>query len=153
MPGLAEYESEAEIGHGCYIEVELDPSGSPGVYTEIKELKTISQFPSKTVDDVDVTHMKSPNKVRELRPGGVTLGPLQFGINWIMNDPTHDGTTGLRKLQSLASKLNWRVQVPQFGKTFTIPNGYVKEFNGTVEIFDAIQATVSVQPGAEMTES
>jgi hypothetical protein len=151
MPGLAEYESEAEIGHGCYLEYE-DPT-TPGSYIEVKELKTISQFPSKTVEDVDVSHMKSPNRVRELRPGMVSLGPLQFGINWIMDDPTHDGTTGLRKLQADASKVTWRVQVPQFTKTFSIPQGYVKEFNGSVEIDQAIQATVSVQPGAEMTES
>ena len=59
--------SNAAIGYGANVEVSTT-GNSPDVLTTLDEITSITP-PSSTSDQIDVTHMQSPNRRREFIAG------------------------------------------------------------------------------------
>lgn len=74
--------SEATIGYGLELEVETVAGATPLAYTELAEVTSFTP-PSATVDDVDVTHMKSPGRRREFIPGMTDSGQASATFNHV----------------------------------------------------------------------
>ncbi|MFZ5719201.1 MAG: phage tail tube protein [Pseudomonadota bacterium] len=77
--------SEAVVAFEVTLEVET--SEGSGVYTELAEITNITP-PSATINDVEVTHMKSPGRAREFKPGLTDYGTATFEMNWIPGSAT-----------------------------------------------------------------
>lgn len=74
--------SEASIGYGLELEVETVAGATPLAYTELAEVTSFTP-PSATVDDIDVTHMKSPGRRREFIPGLTDSGAASATFNHV----------------------------------------------------------------------
>src|SRR5690242_14242436 len=72
-------DSQAALGLGASLSIGDDVS--PVVYTEVAELNSID-FDGFTADQVDVTHLKSPNNMAESIPGLLKPGAINFTGNW-----------------------------------------------------------------------
>ena len=80
--------SNAGLGYGC--DVEVSTTGlSPDVLTPIDEVFTISPPTSKS-DQIDVTHMQSPNRRREFIAGLTDGGEFSCEMNFVPGGATDD---------------------------------------------------------------
>jgi hypothetical protein len=73
-------EDEADIGHGSSFS--LGDGASPEVFTEVAQVFDISP-PSESVDVIDKTHMKSPDRGREFMEGLSDPGETSFEMNFV----------------------------------------------------------------------
>lgn len=73
-------ESQAGLGYGAIVEVQRPDS--PSTWDELKEVYDITP-PSMTVDQVDVTHMRSPGRRREFIDGLIDPGEMSFEMNYV----------------------------------------------------------------------
>ena len=139
-------QSEAKIGYGTLLKFET--AAGSGVFTAVAEVRNITGLPALETDEVEVTHMESPDSIREFIAGLKTPGQLDFEINYILTHATHDSTTGLRALQISGEVRDWQVVFVDFNVTFQGP-GFVKSFQPQAPVDGAITATVAVkQAGA-----
>jgi hypothetical protein len=75
--------------------MELDPSGSQGVFTVIADLNGDITMPELTRAEEEVT--PHDDTIDSWVLGVFTRGPLTFGLNYVFNNNTHDHATGLIK--------------------------------------------------------
>lgn len=71
---------DVTIGYGTVLQI--SDSNSPGVYVDIGEVVAVTP-PGDTVDQVDATHMQSPNRRKQYVAGLVDGGEGSFEINYI----------------------------------------------------------------------
>src|SRR5687768_16228446 len=98
--------TQATIGYGTLLQ--RGDGGSPEVFTAIAEVDSISP-PQTVADDVEVTHLTSPNRTKEYIQGMLDAGEASAHINWLPGDPTHDEVTGLLANQIAGTVKNWRI--------------------------------------------
>ncbi len=129
--------SQALIGYDSTFEVE-DAPGS-GVFVELAECTDITP-PSSSVDDVEVTHMKSPDRTKEYIAGLTDAGEGSLGMNWIPGSTSDDFI------------IAWRADGTRRAARITYPNNvrwtfqaYVKTYSGTVPVKDRLSATLSMK--------
>lgn len=77
--------TDALIGHGLVFEF-ADPA-TPTTFTYVAEIFDVTP-PSAEVDQIDVTHMASPNKVREYIDGLIEPGVCSFSLNYVPGSAT-----------------------------------------------------------------
>lgn len=87
--------SAAVSGHGATIGIELDPAGSPGVFTTIAELNGDIQWPGLNRPEQETTPHQ--DTIDDWVLGRLGRDPLTFSVNYIFDDETHDHLTGLHK--------------------------------------------------------
>jgi tail tube protein len=79
--------SNAALGYGSV--VEISTGSSPDVLQTIDEVITITP-PTVKVDQIDVTHMQSPNRRREFISGLIDGGEFKCEINFVPGSVTDD---------------------------------------------------------------
>lgn len=129
--------SETEVAYECTLEVETF-AGS-GVYFELAEIKTVMK-PNPQVEQVDVTHMKSPGRAREKKAGMIDYGTVTYGINWVPNGDTDDF---IENWIDSGETRSTRLTVNPFGATRTYPShpvGYPAE----AEVGQPYEATIEL---------
>lgn len=138
--------SEASLGYGSKFEI-TDTTVSPSILVEMAEVFEITP-PSFESDDVDVTHMQSPNRTREQIPGLVTPGECSFQMNYVPNSASDQMLLALRQSGS------------QRTCVITFPNGVTWTFLGAVKgyevampVDDKMTATVTMQVSGDITPS
>lgn len=115
----------ANIGYGSTVEVE--DSSSPPQFVSLGEVTDITP-PSSTVDQVDVTHMLSPNRRREFIDGLIDPGECSFTINYV---PGSDGDNVLLGI------LNTPVGESRVrGVRITYPNGVIDTFDANLQSYE-----------------
>ena len=82
----------AKTGIGSTLK--LGDGASPEVFTTIAEIRTIDG-PGLGLEFVDATNLTSANNFREVLPTFKDGGEVTFEANWLPNNATHDGTTGI----------------------------------------------------------
>lgn len=126
--------SDASIGYGSQYAIH---DGS--TYVPLAEVYNIEppQFES---DDVDVTHMASPNRTREVIPGLINPGNVTIDMNFVPNSPADQR---VRELLVSGEKLSHRI---------TYPNGTTETFTASVKGYapavpneDKMTATVTMR--------
>ena len=85
--------ASAVAGHGSTIAMELDPSGSPAVFTTIAELINEVNPPGFDLPETEVT--ASQDNIDYWIVGRLGRSQLTFGVNFVYNNSTHDASTGL----------------------------------------------------------
>lgn len=73
-------DTKALIGHG--ITFEMAPAATPTSFTYLAEIFDLTP-PSDSIDQIDATHMQSPNKTREFISGLSDPGELSFSMNYV----------------------------------------------------------------------
>src|SRR5262245_7736439 len=108
--------SQALLGYGSVIEIQNETS--PDVFVALAEVISITP-PSADVDQVDVTHMSSPNRFREFIDGLIDGGEFSFDINFIPGNTDDDRMLELLALPvGVDHSRNIRISYPN-GVTWT----------------------------------
>jgi hypothetical protein len=130
--------SEAIIGYGATFEVET--SAGSGVFTELAEITSISP-PNLAVDEVEVTHMSSPDRTKEFIAGLTDPGDMSVELNYIPASATDDFILAWRTDGSTRS---CRITYPDETTTDTFP-AFVKGFAPTLATADKAAATLTLK--------
>jgi hypothetical protein len=141
--------SEATIGYGArvYVETAESPDQSPPDYTELSEITNMSP-PNFQADDVDVTHMQSPDRTREFTPGLIDPGEASFEMNWVQGSDTD---IILLNLKRAATKVSWKFVWAN--GTYWEFLGYVKGYETSAAVEDKQSATCSIKVSGSETIS
>ncbi|MEJ6397041.1 phage tail tube protein [Yoonia sp. 208BN28-4] len=130
--------SNAISGFG--IEYKIDTSASPGTHVAVAELADLGDPPGDTVDDIEVTHHKSPGRRKEFIAGLTDGGEAVFMINWVPGDGTDVKLQDLRATSEVRShQIVWP---NNYAWTFS---GYIKSLKPAAPINDRMTLAVTVK--------
>lgn len=139
--------SEAMIGYGARFLIESDDS--PGQFYDLGEVFNITP-PSSAVDQIDVTHMQSPNRRREFIRGLIDSGECSFEMNYV---PGSDGDIRLNEILDTpadeSAAKNCRIIYPN-----NIVHTFLGELTGyepTIPTDDKMTATVTFKVSGTVT--
>jgi Lambda phage tail tube protein, TTP len=111
--------SNALLGYGSKFSIASD--ASPDVYVELAEVYTITP-PSAVLDQIDVSHMQSPNRRREFISGMIDSGEASLEMNFIPGSTSDDRLFELLNLGvGVSRRRGCRIEYP----------------NGVTDSFDA----------------
>jgi len=130
-------ESNAIIGYG--IVFRIDDGTGTGTFDLIGEISNIDP-PDAQADDVEVTHMGSPNKTREYIAGLTEPGEMGFDINWIPNDSTD---VILRDLKTSGARRTMEIVWPNAAEWQF--SGFIKGFKVAAPIDGNMTASLTVR--------
>lgn len=119
----------AEAGHGVSIAVELDPTLSPGVFTDIPEVMGDVNWP---VVSLPMSNVTAHNDGIDYHIVGVpTREPFTFGVHYAAGNAVHEA---LRAMPFDAVKRGWRSRGPagSSGVDEVIASGYLQSFGPIV---------------------
>jgi hypothetical protein len=136
----AQGNSEARIGWGSGTKV----AKPDGVMFELDEVTAVL-LPEETVDDVEVTHMKSPRRSKEYKPGLGDSGDGSLELNYIPGSPTD---LLLREMQTSRRIAPYETTLPdEAGEPAWLVSGffYVKGRSRAVAVGDRMACTISVR--------
>jgi hypothetical protein len=101
--------TQAVIGYGAAYAI-YDTSVSPDAYTTLGEVTNID-LGSDDVDQIDATHMSSPNRRREYIPGLIDGGEMTVEMNFVPSSATDVLIRGHMEAGTVA---NHRVRFPTY---------------------------------------
>lgn len=131
--------SNAMLGYGSVFQVQTE--SSPDNYVDMAEVNSITP-PSFSLDQVDVTHMASPNRNREFISGLNDPGECSFDMNFIPGNASDDRIFELLSLPTGSSRArNCRVSFPN-GVTWSF-SAELTGYEPTVPVDDKMVATVT----------
>lgn len=140
-------ESLALLGYGSVFQIQSE--NSPDNYVDLQELINITP-PSSELDQIDVTHMTSPNRNREFISGLNNPGECSFEMNFVPGSVSDDRLFELLNLPTGTSRRrNCRISFPN-GVTWSFTaelTGYVP----SVPVDDKMTATVTFKVSGAMT--
>jgi hypothetical protein len=131
--------SGAMLGYGSVFQIQNE--SSPDVYVDVAEVISITP-PSFSLDQIDVTHMQSPNRNREFISGLNDPGECSFDMNFIPGNSADDRMFELLALPTGASRArNCRVSYPN-GVTWSF-SAELTGYEPTVPVDDKMTATAT----------
>src|SRR5690606_30062497 len=104
---------------GIETEVKIGNGASPEVFTLLPEIKSIS-FGGFTAEEVDTTHMQSPNRYREKRATLKDSTSVTLESHYL---PENTAQQAVKTAFEALSVVNWTVETP---------DGTMHEFTGQV---------------------
>lgn len=113
-------ETQAGIGYGANFHISRD---NEATWIEVGEVYDISP-PNDEVDEIDATHMQSPNRTREFIPGLIDPGEASFEQNFV---PGSAADVLIREIKGLGERVRCRI---------TYPNGVAWKFSGWVSGYE-----------------
>ncbi len=93
-----------DIGYQDRLEYEALPLGS-GAWTTVYQAKNITA-PKKTTKKVDFTHLESPNRTNEYKPGFGEYSPASFEA---LYDPANASQGQVLADNDAGTQRNWRI--------------------------------------------
>jgi len=139
--------SNASLGYGAVFEVQTE--NSPDAYVAMAEVISITP-PSFSLDQVDVTHMQSPNRNREFISGLNDPGECSFDMNFVPGSTSDDRIFELMNLPTSSSRArNCRVSFPN-GVTWSF-SAELTGYEPTVPVDDKMTATVTFKVSGAVT--
>src|SRR5262245_25549559 len=113
------YPSEAFIGYGA--EFLVGQGDSPESFAAVPEIMRISPIVSMTTGNVDVTHLRSPDRHREKAPTLSDSGPIVVEGNFRPGHGAHllaggdgfDADHNLQALRKSAARNNFVIRLPE----------------------------------------
>lgn len=140
-------ESNAQLGYGSVFQIQTE--NSPDNYVDLAEIFNITP-PSSTLDQIDVTHMTSPNRRREFISGLNDSGEASLEMNFVPGSTSDDRLFELINLPTGQSRRrNCRISFPN-GVTWS----FAAELTGyepAVPVDDRMTATVTFKVTGDVT--
>lgn len=127
-------ETEASIGYGSFFHISQDNGAT---WIDLAEVYDITP-PNDTVDEVDATHMQSPNRTREFIPGLIDPGEASFEMNFV---PGSASDLKIAEIKTAGERVKCRVTFPN-AVTWTF-SGWVSGYEPAVPTDDKMTATVT----------
>lgn len=141
--------SNALLGYGTIAQVN-DGYNSPSDWHDLDEVYNITP-PSSEVDQVDVTHMRSPGRRREFIDGLIDSGEFSFQMNYIPGSDSDDLMRGILSAATGERRRNWRIIYPNNEMdTFA---GNLQTYEPDVPTDDKMTATVTIRVTGDITRS
>jgi hypothetical protein len=139
--------SNALLGYGSVFMIVSD--SSPDLYVPLAEVKSITP-PSADVDQVEVTHMQSPNRYREFISGLIDGGEASFEMNFIPGSTSDDRIFELLNLPvGVSRRRSCRIEFPN-SVSWTF-DAEITGYEPTVPFDDAMTATVTLKVTGPVT--
>ncbi|MFS0736933.1 phage tail tube protein [Sphingomonas sp. 1P06PA] len=138
--------SDAKIGYGGQFWIHNGTA-----LTKIAEVTSIS-LPNEQVDDVEVTHLESPNRTREYIAGMIDPGEITIEMNYIAGSASDDL---ISEAKADAVAVAMKIVVPATGgdQQFTF-NGIIKGYERSGLVADEAQmATLTVRIAGAVTQA
>lgn len=133
--------SEAQIGWGA------------GVNLDGVDLEEVVSFPlpDEQVEEVEVTHLKSPQKRREFIAGMIDAGEVEVALNYIPNSATD---VKIRELKTSGEVVTVVFTIPDDTATWEITTScFVKGYGrGPVAASEKMSCTVRLRITGAQTE-
>ena len=131
--------------HGTIISVQLTPGSA---FTDIAELDVVTP-PELMRNEFDAT---TQNKNIDAYVMGVLRrGTLDFPINYLPGDNTHDHLTGMTALLVANTVTGWRVTFSDVAATKWIMSGQVKSIKPAAPVDGKLASTISVRMSGYMS--
>jgi hypothetical protein len=124
---------------------------SLGALTELKQVKSFT-LPQDEVDQVDITHLKSPNRRREYAPGMIDGGEFEVVLNFRAGSDTDQL---LQEALESAETRSFKAVIPERGVAAweITGDGIVVGYDrGEVNAEDAMEATATIRVTGAVTE-
>lgn len=139
--------SQALLGYGSVFQIQAE--NSPDNYVDMAEVISITP-PSSTLDQIDVTHMTSPNRNREFISGLNDPGECSFDMNFVPGSTSDDRLFELLNLPVGTSRQrSCRISFPN-GVTWTF-NAELTGYEPTVPVDDKMTATVTFKVSGSLS--
>lgn len=113
----------------------LIATASTGAYSAFGEIVSVSG-PNISVEDIDLTHMESPNTAREHSPGLLEGGDVQLTINYVKSQAT--------AIYALVQTSKW-YQIKFADTANWVCQGYANGHSQEIPNNDKIQTTLGVK--------
>jgi hypothetical protein len=140
-------ESQALLGYGSVFQIQTE--NSPDNFVDLAEVISITP-PSSTLDQIDVTHMTSPNRNREFISGLNDPGECSFDMNFVPGSTSDDRLFELLNLPTgTLRRRACRISYPN-GVTWSFSAELVG-YEPTVPVDDKMTATVTFKVTGAMT--
>ena len=127
-------ETQASIGYGTVFDISRD---NEATWITVGEVYDITP-PNDTVDEVDATHMQSPNRTREFIPGLIDPGEASFEQNFVPGSPSD---LLIAEIKTAGERVRCRITFPN-GVTWKF-SGWVSGYEPAVPTDDKMTATVT----------
>lgn len=127
-------ETQASIGYGSFFHISRD---NEATWIDLAEVFDITP-PNDTVDEVDATHMQSPNRTREFIPGLIDPGEASFEMNFVPGSPSD---LLIAEIKTAGERVRCRLTFPN-GVTWKF-SGWVSSYEPAVPTDDKMTATVT----------
>jgi len=134
--------SQATIGYGSLFY--RGDGATPEVFTKVSEVFSIEP-PSQENDDVEVTNLDSPDRMKEYIAGMGEPGELALEMNFLPTDATQDADTGLIADRISGEVKNFRIMFSDASSTTATFAGYVKSFKPGVAVSDRLTASCTIK--------
>ena len=131
--------SNAAMGAGAAFGI--GDGASSESFTDLAEVLSISP-PSQSVDIIDVTHLKSTNRVREFIDGMIDPGEVSMEMNFV---PGSAADIAIQALEGLSTTTTFRVTFPdgQSGSVTWIFAGLLAGYEPAIPSGEKMTATVN----------
>lgn len=142
--------SEATIGWGGEVHLSTDNTA-----TNLTELVEVVSFglPDEDVDEVEVTHLKSPNRYKEFIAGLADRGSVEVTLNYVPGSATDTLISAARAAgdtRAVKFVIPDQTGAPAWEiSTFAFVQGYAR---GPVSAGDKIEATLRLRITGDQTE-
>lgn len=132
-------------------EFHLDDDAVTPVLTELVEVVSFT-LPNGETEQVEATHLKSPNRRREFVAGMIDDGELEVVINYVPGSATD--VLVLAALNDGATR-NWMAVIPRETANWEITgDGIVTGYDrGTVEVDGVMRATITIKASGATAEA
>ena len=131
-------ETEAMIGYGS--EFQLGDGATPTeTFTALAEVYSITP-PSDSVDVVEATHYKSPNRTKEFIDGMIDPGECSLEMNFIPGSPADDA---IQAWKLAGGRKSCRIVFPN-GVNWTF-SGILTGYEPAMPLDDKMTATVTLK--------
>lgn len=124
--------------------LQIGDGGGPENFTTIGEVKDISG-PDLKLNTEDVTNHSSPGGWMEKVGTLLEAGTVDFDINYVPTEATHDATTGLLADMIARTKRNFKLVFPDAGATTWPFTAIVANFKPGAPVSGVLTATVSLE--------
>ncbi|MCJ8138432.1 phage tail tube protein [Falsirhodobacter halotolerans] len=141
---MLEIESQADIGYQD--ELWIGPFGdgqTPTAWTQILGVEELG-MPEKTPEDVDVTHMQSPGRSRETRPGLMAVADFSQDIQFWPEHPSQVLLDDLAELTEAGEPAYVLIEMNVGGMRRTY-RGYVNSFTPSGSVGDKRMASLAMK--------
>lgn len=128
--------TDAKIGWGSKFQI-WNATASPPAFEDMGEVTNITP-PSKQKDQIDATHMQSPNRTREFIAGLTDPGEAGITMNFVPGSTSDDR---LRELDESGETVEMRIVFPN-NVTWTF-DAFVSQYQPDVPVDDRMTAEVT----------
>jgi predicted secreted protein len=130
--------TDAAIGWGSKFQI-WDAASSPPAFQDMGEVSSITP-PARQKDQIDATHMQSPNRTREFIAGLTDPGEAGFTMNFVPGSASDDR---LLALDESGDTVEMRIVFPN-NVTWTF-DGFVSGYQPAVPVDDKMTADVTIK--------